>query len=172
MSRRKGKKKHENKASLNQTTNINSKASSKAKSKSSSKATFVANTKENSKAGPKTPGSKVIYEEADIDDDRKHKKHKKNKYNKTNLTTWEGLLLLLVLKEKGLLDDIFEEDNFDSYDEEFTVANNKKASKKSEDHYVEVDSLQEFMDSQQDDYQETGHKRKKEYYDFEYIQED
>ena len=115
------------------------------------------------------PGTKEILEDDDLDLDRKHKKHK---HSKTKLTTWEGLLLLLVLKEKGLLDELFQEAISDSYYEDYKEPTNQKANKKSEDHYDEVDSLQDFIDSQQNDHWKTRKKRRKEYYDFDYILED
>ncbi len=58
---------------------------------------------------------------------RKHKKKSKNE----KLTLWEGLILLLLLIENGILDEFFKNDEFEEFDEDEYEGFNIKSKHKN-----------------------------------------
>lgn len=98
---------------------------------------------------------------------RKHKKKCKNQ----KLTLWEGLILLLLLKEKGILDELLETDEFDGFHEneyeEFNINSKHKSNKEKE--YNVKEHYDGFEDSE---ILGAKHSSKKEHFDFDYFAED
>ncbi|WP_027627904.1 hypothetical protein [Ruminiclostridium cellobioparum] len=98
---------------------------------------------------------------------RKHKKKCKNQ----KLTLWEGLILLLLLKEKGILDELLETDEFDGFNEneykEFNINSKHKSNKEKE--YNVKEHYAGFEDSETHGIK---HSSKKEHFDFDYFAED
>lgn len=98
---------------------------------------------------------------------RKHKKKCKNQ----KLTLWEGLILLLLLKEKGILDELLETDEFDGFNEneykEFNINSKHKSNKEKE--YNVKEHYDGFEDSETHGIK---HGSKKEHFDFDYFAED
>lgn len=122
---------------------------------------------------------------------RKHKKKCKNQ----KLTLWEGLILLLLLKEKGILDELLETDEFDGFNEneykEFNI-NSKHKSNKGKEYNVKEKSYKDIKEKSFKDEKEKSfdavkehydgfedsetlgvkHSSKKEHFDFDYFAED
>ncbi len=95
---------------------------------------------------------------------RKHKKKCKNQ----KLTLWEGLILLLLLKEKGILDELLETDGFEGFDEneyeEFNV-NSKHKSNKEKEYSAKEKFYKDVKEKSFKDEKEKSFKAEKEHYD-------
>lgn len=111
--------------------------------------------KENKKqATLQTEVSQTLKQIAEESSEEIRKKHKHKKGQNKKLSFWDGLILFLLLKENGILDELLEEDAYKEFDSE-------------EDVYKEFNPETEFNTK-------INHfkNRRNDYMDFDYISED
>lgn len=109
----------------------------------------------------------------DFNDEEMRKHKKKHKHEK--LTVWEGLILLLLLIENGILEELVKTDEYEESDEnEYEESNENEYEEFDENEYEEFGISKHSFNKNIEETKDPDIKEhdKKSHFDFEYFAED